>query len=184
MIKIWFKQVGDSTPTFFSDINNDIDRPDESFFVSDIPVDRRVTTYTIIWDGTVPTLIRNTDADATILEGIRERQKKNIARGFDDTPGRGILVSLGYRVNATRVDKDNVRSLIDYCQSKGLSGIDSFRIFDNSNVAVTLAELQQIHDEIVEFALGLYQRKWAKATLIDGAADKAAVVAITWESVE
>lgn len=61
MMKIWFKKTGDNKPSFFSDENNKNDRPDENYFVSDIPTNWFVSLYSIIWDGETPTLIKDSN---------------------------------------------------------------------------------------------------------------------------
>lgn len=188
MTKVWYRAIGDSKPTFLTPADDPTDRPDEHFVLSDVVIDNHIEVYEIVWDGSNPTVIRLVDADIIIVNKLllraRELQKTVIAESWLAAPTQGLLSSLGYKVNATRVDKDNVRSLLDYCLAKGLPGIDTFRIYDNTTVAVTIDDLQVIHNEIVEFGLGLYQYKWAKGAAIDAAPDEATVKAITWESVE
>ena len=118
------------------------------------------------------------------LDQRRQIQITKIKTAFDAAPSLGLQTSLGYRVNATRTDKSNVEELLDYCQRNSLPGTSQFRIYDNSFVAASVANLQTIINEIQEFGLGLYARKWAKETAIEAATTEEAALAITWESEE
>ena len=71
--KIWYADVGDSTPAFISDETNPAERVDESYFLSTVPTDYRAELYTIDWGGPAPTLSRNADADDVLLTESKSR---------------------------------------------------------------------------------------------------------------
>ena len=67
-MNIWYKNRGETQPTFFSEEPSGINRPDENSFKSNVPQDFRVGLYTILWDGDTPSLVRKSNADETIRE--------------------------------------------------------------------------------------------------------------------
>jgi hypothetical protein len=114
------------------------------------------------------------------LDEMKTRQKGLIKASFGAAPLAGLMTSLGYRVDADRQDKSNVEELLDYCTRMGLPGTDQFRIHDNSFVAVSIADLQTIINEIQVFGLGLYAIKWTRELAIDAATTADQVTAIVW----
>lgn len=117
------------------------------------------------------------------IEELKIRQKATIKDSFLLAPSQGMTSSLGHKVNSTREDKDNMKELLDYCTRLSIGSI-TIRLYDNSFASVTTADLITIINEIQEFGLGLYQRKWAKEAAIDAAATEDEITAITWESTE
>jgi len=124
------------------------------------------------------------EIDGLHLRALKKKQKEKVKADFLRIPAKGMIsASLGVKIDSGREDKDNFRELLDYCNRLSLTETD-LRLYDNSFIKVTPAQLQVVIEELQEFGLGLYQKKWAKEAAIDQAADKAAVKAITWESVE
>lgn len=125
----------------------------------------------------------NIPAPLYTIEELKQNQKRSIKEAFLLAPSQGMTCSLGHKVNSTREDKDNMKELLDYCTRLSIGSI-TIRLYDNSFISVTTADLISIINEIQEFGLGLYQRKWAKEAAIDAAATENEVTAITWESTE
>lgn len=125
----------------------------------------------------------NTPEPAFTLTQIRQDQIGVIKKAFLDTPGRGLTTSLGLKVDCDRMDLENFQVLLESCNRKGLAGA-TIRLHDNTFAEVTVEDLQTIINEIQEYGLSLYQRKWAKESAIEQAATEAQIKAITWDSVE
>jgi hypothetical protein len=65
-MRIYYKSIGDSQPTFITDESSTAIRPDEKSFLSNIPKEKRVDIYTLSWDGNAPSISRNASADSLI----------------------------------------------------------------------------------------------------------------------
>ena len=60
----------------------------------------------------------------------------------------------------------NVEKLITYMESNSVSDTQ-FRTHDNSFITTTLDQLKQLDDELIQYGIQMYQKKWSNEQLID-----------------
>jgi len=111
-----------------------------------------------------------------LLGKAKVEKKQDIKRLFDrDSLTLTTTSSLGFEIDAHRVAKDNVVSLIDITTTT-----IPFRATDNSFHNVTPSDLATMKIEIIAAAFGLYQKKWAKEAEIDAAETISAIGSVVW----
>lgn len=153
-------------------------------------VDKHLEYYYSSWDGQSPgdgkPSLCKKDAETIKLlqlaQKIRE-QKQVIKEAFLQLSKKGFVCSFGKKIDSSREDLDNLTQLLDYCKRKSMPKTE-LRLYDNSFLTVTLEQLQQIRDELQEYCLAAYHKKWQKEVAIDKADTIDKVLSITWDSKE
>ncbi len=183
-MRVWFKNQGDTVPTFFS--GDDIDRPDESYFDSDVPVDWYVQFYTIEWHGDVPSLIRNMDADELVrqkeLEASKATKKAELDQVFQQVAVAPVTTPHGTFFGG----KESARDLFferELAQELSQTTVD---FIDTDHVTHTLPiadATQVIHAVALDYRGKLF-KKHNKKKITKEATNSKDVESITWDSVE
>ena len=95
--------------------------------------------------------------------------------------GNGYMYSetLKTNVNAGDVAFRNVQSLIDYMTENNITNTQ-FRVYDNSFVEITLDQLKQLKNEMIQYGLNLYHKKWDLESQIKNATTIDEVLQIKW----
>ncbi len=110
------------------------------------------------------------------LTTLKSLKKAEIKKDWDAAGLTNTATSsLGFEIDADRVAKDNITSLIDL----GVEPI-TFRASDNSFHSVTLAELGIMKVEVIYSAFALYQKKWTLEAQIDAATTEEELTLINW----
>ena len=109
----------------------------------------------------------------------REVQKGRIRHLFRTAPDAGYVTAAGYPMDCTREDIDNLTRLRNRLLETGGTGT-TIRDRRNEYHDVTVDELSGIIGELVDFGLGLYQRKWELEAAIDAATTVEGVEAVMW----
>ena len=110
------------------------------------------------------------------LESLKNKKKEEIKKSLATAEvSNKTLSSLGFMVDATRVSKDNVKSLLDL----GVEPVN-FRDADNEFHLVYLSDLAIMHKEIIMSAFGLYQKKWNLESMVDSATSEEDLALIQW----
>lgn len=119
--------------------------------------------------------------EVDLLATAKQVQKGRIRATFDHAPDAGCSVSQGFIMDSKREDIDNLARLRDRMLETATTS-DTVQIRDKHNQfhSVTVGELATIVGEMVDFGLGLYERKWQLEQEIDAAATVADVEAIVW----
>jgi len=125
----------------------------------------------------------NTPEPQYTREELKQIKISGIKQAFFNAGNAGLTTSLGLKVDANRVDKDNFQEVLNDCLDDNLPGA-TIRLWDNSFADVSVDDLRTIIREIRKNGLALYQRKWMKETAIKKATTEAQIKAITWDSVE
>lgn len=119
--------------------------------------------------------------EVDLLATAKAVQKGRIRAAFDRAPEAGCNVSLGFVMDSRREDIDNLVRLRDRMLETGTTSTTvQIRDKDNQFHTVTVSELATIVGELVDFGLGLYNRKWQAEQSIDACTTVADVEAITW----
>lgn len=119
------------------------------------------------------------DTEIDPVATAREVQKHRIGHLFRTAPEAGYTTSVGYLMDSAREDIDNLARLRDRLLETGASGA-TIRDKCNQYHDVTVAELSAVVGELVDFGLGLYQRKWELEAAIDAATTVEDVEAVAW----
>lgn len=122
----------------------------------------------------------NTPEPAFSLEDLKDRKKAEIKESFLNAPNLGIEISLGYRVDSTRLAKDNMSEVLAHCVENDITSV-KIRLYDNSYAVVNQDELKTIINELRQFGLYLYEKKWALEEQINTALNESQLDAISWE---
>ena len=118
----------------------------------------------------------------TVIDPVataREIQKGRIRHLFRTAPDAGHVTAAGYPMDCSREDIDNLARLRDRLLETGGAGT-TIRDRRNQYHDVTIDELSGIIGELVDFGLGLYQRKWELEAAIDAADTVEGVEAVMW----
>jgi hypothetical protein len=116
-----------------------------------------------------------------LLATAKRVHKGRLAQAFTAAPKAGLEVSAGFVMDSTRDDIDNLTRLRDRLLEVGTTAT-TVTIRDKSNEfhTVTVAELSEIVGELVDFGLGLYEKKWQREAETDAATTIEEVEAIGW----
>lgn len=119
--------------------------------------------------------------EVDLLATAKQVQKGRIRAAFDRAPDAGCTVSSGFVMDCKRDDIDNLARLRDRMLETATTST-TVQIRDKANQfhTVTVGELATIVGEMVDFGLGLYERKWQLEQAIDAATSVEAVEAIVW----
>lgn len=82
------------------------------------------------------------------------------------------------RRSGIRNDKQNLQTLISYLERKGLTGA-SYKGYTESATA-SVSDLKVLMNEMEDYGLYLYNKKWGKETEVDNCTSKEDLDAITW----
>ena len=109
---------------------------------------------------------------------IKNSKKASIKADMEAEANNGEFTSsLGFVINArrssTKNDLQNIYSLIDL-------GVTEFMDADNIIRSVTANDLQMIKNEMQQYGLSLYQKKWNLQAQVDAATTQAELDAIVW----
>ena len=153
-------------------------------------VDRNPDYFFTAWDGPAPgqgkpSLAKKEEETIKALQLTKKRreQKQVIKASFRQLSKQGFVCSYGKRLDSSREDLDNLTQLLDYCKRKNITETE-LRLYDNAFLTVSLEQLQKIREELQEYCLAAYHRKWQKEVAIDKAETMAGIAAITWDSKE
>lgn len=119
----------------------------------------------------------DTDIDPVVT--AREIQKHRIGHLFRTAPDEGYTTAAGYPMDCSREDIDNLTRLRDRLVETSGAGT-TIRDRRNQYHDVTVVELSGIIGELVDYGLGLYQRKWQMEAAIDAATTVEDVEAVAW----
>lgn len=123
------------------------------------------------WDSVTEELIPD-------ITPTREEKLKEIKDAFQQEQQSGhITSSFGFEVNADDIALRNINSLIDM-----LNDVDTvqFRDYNNEFHTLTKADLITLKQEIIQYGLGLYQKKWTLEQQIEQAQTKEELEGIKW----
>lgn len=114
------------------------------------------------------------------LEVYKDIQKQIVKNCFDTAiANSGTYTITEGVIDAKRTDLDNLKNLATYVEKYSLTEIQ-VRMHDNTMITVTKARLDEIVQELIDYGLSLYQKKWRLTSEIDAAATKEAVQDIQW----
>ena len=124
---------------------------------------------------------QTTMPEVDLLATAKQVQKGRIRASFDRAPDAGCEVSGGFVMDAKREDIDNLSRLRDRLLETGTTSTTT-QIRDKANQfhIVTVGELSTIVGELVDFGLGLYERKWQMEQTIDACTTIEEVEAVVW----
>lgn len=94
-------------------------------------------------------------------------------------PSSGIVTKIDARRDGVNNDLENVKGLIDYMQVNNLTTI-MFRCNDDIEREFTLNDLVELSKALLQYGLGLYQKKHALEDAVKNATTIEEVMAITW----
>lgn len=114
-----------------------------------------------------------------LLETAKSVQIGRIGHMFRTAPEAGCEMTAGYVMDSTRESVDNLTRLRDRLVELGVT-TTTIRDYHNQFHSVTVVELSEIIGELVDFGLGLYQRKWDREQAIEAATTVEAVESINW----
>lgn len=119
--------------------------------------------------------------EVDLLATAKQVQKGRIRAAFDRAPDAGCTVSGGFVMDCKREDIDNLSRLRDrMLETATTSGTVQIRDKNNQFHTVTVGELATIVGEMVDFGLGLYERKWQLEQAIDACGTIEDVEAVVW----
>jgi len=106
--------------------------------------------------------------EVDLLATAKAVQKGRIRAAFDRAPEVGCQVSLGFVMDSRREDIDNLARLRDRMLETATTST-TVQIRDKANQfhSLTVAQLATIMGEMIDFGLGLYNRKWLAEQTID-----------------
>jgi len=108
----------------------------------------------------------------------REKKLKEIKDAFQQEQQSGhITSSLGFEINADDIALRNITSLIDILNDED---IVQFRDYNNEFHTLTKADLITLKQEIIQYGLRLYQKKWTLEQQIEQAQTKEELEGIKW----
>jgi hypothetical protein len=129
--------------------------PAHNFEGWEILADRVVVNYTIL---------------EQTLDEKKEELKRVIKQKFEERQDQGYLSTiLNVKIACRREDLDNMKNLLTYMQTNNIT-TTQFRVLDNSFVEITQEQLSAMIDELVQFGISLYNKKWVKEQEIESAA--------------
>jgi len=108
------------------------------------------------------------DAWSTPLASYKTSAISLLRSHLREQRDEGYTTSLGIVVDSRTVDRDNVSALLEHMSIANLTQID-FRLFDNSFVTLSLADVQTVYNEIVANLVSLSQLKWSIEAEINAA---------------
>jgi hypothetical protein len=120
-------------------------------------------------------------SEEQLLENAKY-QKKNIIKSiFLGQPKSGYIVSSGFKMDCNRDDIDNLSLLLKRMIDSGdTTTTANIRDFDNQFHQVTIGELSDIINELVDYGLYLFNHKWEKEVEIEAAQTVEEVNDIVW----
>ena len=120
-------------------------------------------------------------SEEQLLENAKY-QKKNIIKSiFLGQPKSGYIVSSGFKMDCNRDDIDNLSLLLKRTIDSGdTTTTANIRDFDNQFHQVTIGELSDIINELVDYGLYLFNHKWEKEVEIEAAQTVEEVNDIVW----
>ena len=119
--------------------------------------------------------------EVDLLATAKAVQKGRIKNSFDRAPQSGCETSGGFVMDSTREDIDNLTRLYNRTMELGDTST-TVTVRDKSNKfhTLTIGDLKTLIDELVDFGLGLFAKKWALEQSIEEAETVEGVEAITW----
>ena len=83
-------------------------------------------------------------------------------------------------INSRRADLDNMYKLLDEMENKGIK-TTLFRCYDDDYVTITIDQLKQMIQELIDFGLYLYHKKWQYENQILNETNIDILINIKWE---
>lgn len=91
-MRVYYRQLHDTEPTFFAPDDTQSIRPDEQFFIHPQDTTESPKLYHITWAGDVPTLVRNANADEVIAQDQKDANAE-AAKNTQDAALRELELS-------------------------------------------------------------------------------------------
>jgi hypothetical protein len=115
------------------------------------------------------------------LAETKARKYQEIKNNYEYELHNGSYMSqtIGAEINARLQDIETIRNLIEIMEMQG-NNTTPFRLYDNSFTTVTLEQLKSIKSELMEYGLGVHQKKWNLEEKIDNATSIKTVEGISW----
>ena len=125
------------------------------------------------------TLIGKKYSDKLVEE--KERKYKEIKKDFNYELHHGSYYSetIGREVNARLQDIESIRNLIEVMELQDKTSTQ-FRVYNNTFVNISLDELKQLKSELMEYGLGVHEKKWDLENKVANATSIETVKSITW----
>lgn len=100
------------------------------------------------------------------LKALKLSELSAIAASFEQNVCKAMVIksSLGFRADADRRTRDNIRGLIDLGQAPV-----PYRTADNESRLLTIDNLRTLLNEITQNGTNLYMQKWQKESAINAA---------------
>lgn len=131
-----------------------------------------------IKQGNTPTP-QYTDED--VIGYVRNQLLNKLKQDFKNLPSLGYeSQAIGKKINATYVDLQNMKSLLEYMQANNIDKVQ-FRCYDNSFVEITQDQLQQAINELIAYGIKCYQKKWNIEQKILAATTQDELLSIKWD---
>ena len=116
-------------------------------------------------------------AKSDAVERISKSFNDNLGNGFFDSTVLGIKVDC--RRSGTKNDLQNVQGLISYMQRNSVD-MTNYVGYNTIRAGVTVLDLSSLVNEMTDYALSLYQKKWNLLAQIDIATTIQGVKEVVW----
>ena len=121
------------------------------------------------------------EATDITLKQLKQRKINQLKTDFNNLPNLGFhSQTIDKTINAKYTDLLNMKSLLAYMTKNNLSTV-KFRCFDNSFVDITQAQLQSMIDELIDYGIQCYNKKWQIEQAINQATTIDKLKSIQWD---
>lgn len=115
--------------------------------------------------------------ETTIIQNLKNKKLKLISNSFNEAFSLGCITTFGFKVNCKYRDITNLQILL---RQTDINETINFRDYNNIFHAISYNDLNKICNEIDNYILGLYQKKWNLKEVIKNTITIEELELITW----